>query len=111
VTPRGKSKIGEPLAAIKDSRRGSSGSAKMAQFLAATNTELEVVDRVGIQAVTILDAGGPDGNLPTWIKIRQKHSDRVIVFMKPSFAKVKEKTFFTELVRDLEKAPRWVCRV
>ena len=73
---------------------------------AAVRAELEVLDRVGIEAVTILDAGGPDGNLPAWIKLRQKHPTRLIVFMKPSFDQVKKATFFTDLVRDLERAAK-----
>ena len=77
---------------------------------AAMQAELEVIDRIGVQTVTILDAGGPDGNLPTWMKLQQKHPDRVIVFMKPSFAKIKEKTFFTDLVRDVEKAAKMGAR-
>ncbi|MDB5310138.1 MAG: Amidohydrolase [Gemmataceae bacterium] len=70
----------------------------------ALAAELEVMDRVGIGVVTVLDAGGPDGNLPAWVKLRRKHPDRLVVFTKPSFAGVKEATFFTDLVRDLDRA-------
>jgi len=73
---------------------------------AMVQAELEVLDRVGIEVVTFLDAGGPDGSLPAWIKLRQKYPQRLVVFMKPSFARVKEATFFTDLVRDLERAAR-----
>jgi len=73
---------------------------------AAVQTELEVLDRVGIATVTILDAGGPDGNLPAWIKLRQKYPDRLVVFMKPSFARVKEPSFFADLVLDLDRAAK-----
>jgi predicted TIM-barrel fold metal-dependent hydrolase len=71
---------------------------------AALRAELEVMDRVGIETVTILDAGGPDGNLPAWLKLREKHPERLVVFWKPNFVRVKEASFFTELVRDLERA-------
>jgi predicted TIM-barrel fold metal-dependent hydrolase len=73
---------------------------------AAIRAELEVLDRVGIRAVTILDAGGPDGNLPDWMKLRQGHPDRLIVFWKLDFARIKERTFFADIVRDLEKAAK-----
>lgn len=69
---------------------------------AALWAELEVMDRVGIGVVTILDSGGPDSNLATWIRLREKYPERLVVFMKPSFAKIKEKTFFDDMVRDLE---------
>lgn len=73
---------------------------------AAIRAELEVLDRVGISAVSILDSSGPDGNLSDWIKLRQKYPGKLIVFMKPSFARVKEPTFFTDLVLELERAAR-----
>jgi len=71
---------------------------------AAMKAEFAVLDRVGMGAVTILDATGPDGNLPEWMKLRQKYPDRLIVFWKPGFAKVGEKNFFEDLVRDLQRS-------
>jgi predicted TIM-barrel fold metal-dependent hydrolase len=73
---------------------------------AAVRAEIEVLDRVGIQAVTILDAGGPNGNLSAWVKLHQKYPQRLVVFLKPSFARVREPNFVTDLVRDLEQAAR-----
>lgn len=73
---------------------------------AAVRAELEVLDRTGAQAVTILDAGGPDGNLADWLKLRRKYPDRLIIFWKLDFGRVKEPTFFADIVRDLEKAAR-----
>ena len=77
---------------------------------AAVRAELEVMDRVGMSVVTILDADSPAGNLDAWIKLQQKFPERLVVFWKPGFAKVKEKTFFADLVRDLEKAARMGVR-
>jgi predicted TIM-barrel fold metal-dependent hydrolase len=71
---------------------------------AAIRAELEVLDRVGVRAVAILDAGGPAGNLPDWMKLRRKWPDRLIVFWKLDFTRIKEPTFFADIVRDLEKA-------
>jgi predicted TIM-barrel fold metal-dependent hydrolase len=72
----------------------------------AVRAELEVLDRVGIAAFVCLDAAGPDGNLKDWLKLRLKYPERVIVFWKLDFTKVKEKTFFEDIVRDLEKAAK-----
>jgi len=70
----------------------------------AVRAELEVLDRVGIAAVAVLDAGGPDGNLKDWLKLHKKYPQRLIVFWKLDFTRVKDRTFFTDIVRDLEKA-------
>jgi predicted TIM-barrel fold metal-dependent hydrolase len=72
----------------------------------AVRAELEVLDRVGVAAVVVLDAGGPDGNLQDWLNLRNNHPKRLIVFWKLDFTKVKDKTFFADIVRDLEKAAR-----
>jgi predicted TIM-barrel fold metal-dependent hydrolase len=66
--------------------------------------ELAMLDRVGVTAVVILDAGGPDGNLKDWLKLRQIHPERLIVFWKLDFSGVKSKTFFQDIVRDLQQA-------
>jgi predicted TIM-barrel fold metal-dependent hydrolase len=71
---------------------------------AAVRAELEVMDRIGMSVVTILDADSPRGSLDSWIKLQQKFPERLIVFWKPSFANVKEGTFFSDLVCGLEKA-------
>jgi predicted TIM-barrel fold metal-dependent hydrolase len=73
---------------------------------AVVRAELEVLDRVGVTAFVSLDAAGPDGNLKDWLRLRQKYPDRLIVFWKLDFARVKEKTFFDDIVRDLEKSAR-----
>jgi predicted TIM-barrel fold metal-dependent hydrolase len=72
----------------------------------AVRAELVVLDRVGITAVVVLDAGGPDGNLKDWLKLHQKYPERLIVFWKLDFTGVKGKTFFRDIIRDLEKAAR-----
>jgi uncharacterized protein len=70
----------------------------------AVRAELEVLERVGVTAVVILDAGGPAGNLKDWLKLRQKYPKRLVVFWKLDFSAVKDKTFFENIVRDLQKA-------
>jgi predicted TIM-barrel fold metal-dependent hydrolase len=72
----------------------------------AVRAELEVLDRVGVAAVVILDAGGPDGNLKDWLNLRQKHPQRLVIFWKLDFTQVKNPNFFEDIVRDLEKAAR-----
>lgn len=72
----------------------------------AVRAELEVLDRVGVAVVVVLDAGGPDGNLKDWLKLHQKYPQRLIVFWKLDFSKVKDQTFFADIVRDLETAAR-----
>ena len=52
----------------------------------------------------ILDADISTDNSAAWIKLQKKYPERLVVFLKPSFAKVKEKLFFADLVHDLEKA-------
>lgn len=68
--------------------------------------ELGVLDRVGVTAVVILDADGPTGNLKDWLKLRQKYPGRLNVFWKLDFRGIKSKTFFQDIVRDLEKAAK-----
>jgi predicted TIM-barrel fold metal-dependent hydrolase len=70
----------------------------------ALRAELAVCDRVGVRTVVVLDAGGPDGNQPDWLKLQAKYPERLVVFWKLDFQKVKEKTFFADIVRDLERA-------
>jgi predicted TIM-barrel fold metal-dependent hydrolase len=70
----------------------------------AVKAEIEVCDRVGIRTVVMLDAGPPDGNMPAWLKLREKYPERLAIFWKLDFKRVKEKTFFNDIVRDLERA-------
>ena len=73
---------------------------------AAFQAELKVMDQVGIARVVILDATGPDGNLPAWHGVRKKYPDRLIVFTKLDFARIKEPGFFADIVRDLERSAK-----
>jgi predicted TIM-barrel fold metal-dependent hydrolase len=73
---------------------------------AFVRAEIEVLDRVGMTQVTVLDAGAPDGNLPDWMKLRKKYPDRLIVFTKLSLERVKQPTFFKDIVTDLERAAK-----
>ena len=71
---------------------------------AAVRAQLEVLDRVGVTSFVILDAGGPAGNLKDWLNLRREAPRRLNVFWKLDFTRVKDKTFFQDIVRDLEKA-------
>ncbi len=73
---------------------------------AAMRAELAALDRTGVSAITILDAGGPEGNLAEWLKLRRTFPGRLIVFWKLDFARVKRETFFEDIVRDLEYAAK-----
>jgi predicted TIM-barrel fold metal-dependent hydrolase len=73
---------------------------------AAVTAELEVLDRVGMHAFATLDAGSPDDNVAAWIKQRERHPDRVIVFLKSDFRRSDRPGFFDDLVRDLERAAK-----
>lgn len=70
----------------------------------AIRTEFDVDERVGISAVVILDGDSPTGSLPAWLRVKQKHPDRLIVFWKLNFADVRNTTFFADILRDLEQA-------
>jgi predicted TIM-barrel fold metal-dependent hydrolase len=72
----------------------------------AIQAEIEVLDRAGVAAVVMLDASGPDGNLPAWLKLREKHPERLAVFMKLRCDGIKKATFFDDLVRDLERGAK-----
>jgi uncharacterized protein len=73
---------------------------------AAVKAEMETLDAVGIASVVCLDAEGPDGNLATWMKLREKYPGRLIVFWKPDFTKIKQPQFFANMVRDLERGAK-----
>jgi predicted TIM-barrel fold metal-dependent hydrolase len=70
----------------------------------AVRAELEVEDRVGIRAFVNLDGGPPDGNLPAWMKLRDKHPGRLIVFFMLDVRRADRPTFFQDALRDLERA-------
>ena len=75
----------------------------------ALKAEFEVMDRTGIRAAVILlmgKDGTTRGNLPAWLELRKKHPDRIIVFGSVDFDRVKEPTFFQDIVRDLEEQAR-----
>ncbi|MEX1096889.1 MAG: amidohydrolase family protein [Planctomycetales bacterium] len=67
-------------------------------------TELEVMDRVGIDAMVILLLGqdGTDPRFPRWMELQKKYSDRLAVFGSVDFGGVKKPTFFQDIVRDIE---------
>jgi predicted TIM-barrel fold metal-dependent hydrolase len=73
---------------------------------AAVRAELAVMDRVGVRTVVILDAGSPEGSLPAWLALKRKFPERLVVFLKISFARAKEPGFFKDLVSDLEAAAK-----
>lgn len=73
---------------------------------AAFQVQLKVMDQVGIARVVILDATGPEGTLPAWLQVQKKFPDRLIVFTKLDFAKIKDPSFFADIVRDLERAAK-----
>jgi uncharacterized protein len=68
--------------------------------------ELEVEDRVGIHAFVNLDGGPPNGNLPAWIKLRDKYAGRLIVFFMLDVRRADRPTFFQDALRDLEQAAK-----
>jgi predicted TIM-barrel fold metal-dependent hydrolase len=72
----------------------------------AMQAEFEVLDRVGVDRIVVLDGGSPEGTLPAWLKLREKYPNRLTVFMKLSFKRIAEPTFFTDIVRELESAAK-----
>jgi predicted TIM-barrel fold metal-dependent hydrolase len=70
---------------------------------AALLAELAVMDQVGIDTLVILDGDAPRGSLPAWLELQRKYPDRLVVFAKADFHDVKEPTFFTDLVTNLER--------
>jgi predicted TIM-barrel fold metal-dependent hydrolase len=68
--------------------------------------EIEVLDRVGIGTVVVLDGGRSDGNLPAWMDLRGKYPGRLAVFLKADFRGIREPGFFDNLVRELEAAAK-----
>jgi predicted TIM-barrel fold metal-dependent hydrolase len=72
----------------------------------AVRAELEVLDQVGMHAFTNLDAGSPEDNVATWIKLRDKFPGRVIVFFKLDVRQSNKPNFFRDAVRNLERAAK-----
>jgi predicted TIM-barrel fold metal-dependent hydrolase len=73
----------------------------------AARAEIDVLDRVGMSTSIVLDAVlGDDANLRAWADVKKKHGGRILFFVKPDFRRAKEKTFFEDIVRDLERAAR-----
>jgi predicted TIM-barrel fold metal-dependent hydrolase len=70
----------------------------------AMAAEFAVLDRVGISTIVILDE--VEENLQTWAELKKKHPDRLIFFNKIDIRKAKKKTFFEDIVQDLEKAAK-----
>lgn len=66
-------------------------------------TELEVMDRVGVDVMVILQLGkdGSSPEFPRWMELRRKYPQRLVVFGGVDFRKIKQADFFTEIVRDL----------
>lgn len=71
---------------------------------AAMAAEFATLDRVGISTIVILDA--VDSNLQAWADLKKKHPDRLVFFAKLDVRRSKEKTFFADAVRDLERAAK-----
>src|SRR5262245_60609455 len=67
----------------------------------AIKAELEVMDRVGVSVVVILDGGTSDGKVPAWMEIKKKYPERIIVLSNIPFSRIKQATFFDDIVRDL----------
>src|SRR6476620_1309398 len=63
--------------------------------------EMKVMDRVGVSAVVILDGGTTDGKLPRWLALRKTFPGRLIVFSNVAFGRVKQKTFFEDIVAEV----------
>ena len=76
---------------------------------AAVRAELEVMDRVGMGVVTILDAGSPPGTLDAWITLQQKFPDRLVVFWKPSFARSRKRRSSPTWSATWRTPPGWAC--
>src|SRR5438309_327988 len=63
----------------------------------ALRAEFDVMDRVGVKRVVLLDGRWSDGSLPDWLRLRKKYPDRLIVFGNLPWSRVKQPTFFTDI--------------
>jgi len=68
---------------------------------AAVKAELEVLDRVGVSAIVVLDGGQIDNKLPDWFELKKKHPDRLIIFSNIPWGRIKREKFFEEIVQEL----------
>jgi predicted TIM-barrel fold metal-dependent hydrolase len=70
--------------------------------------QFEVMDRIGVRTVVdlLMEGGWSDGNLPAWMKLRDKHPDRLVVFGYINWGKLKQKEFFEQLPREVEQQHR-----
>src|SRR6187401_722820 len=66
---------------------------------AALLAELEVMDRVGVDKVVMLDGDSPPGTLPAWLELQKKYPERLAVFLKADFRDSAKPDFFEALVR------------
>lgn len=73
---------------------------------AAIKAEIEAMDRVGMDVAVILDGGQSDNKLPAWMEIKKKYPDRIVVFVNINFSRIKQPTFFDDIVRELAVAHR-----
>jgi predicted TIM-barrel fold metal-dependent hydrolase len=71
---------------------------------ATLKAELEVMDRVGVSVIVnlLMEGGWSDGYLPGWVKLREQHPDRLVIFGYINWGKLKQKDFFEQLPREVE---------
>jgi predicted TIM-barrel fold metal-dependent hydrolase len=67
----------------------------------AVKAQIEVIDRMGVSAIVVLDGGDSDGNLVAWMHLRKKYPERLIVFGNVPWNKIKQDTFFEDLPREI----------
>lgn len=70
---------------------------------AALIAGFEFLDRVGIDAIVVLDGDSPLGTLADWLALQKKFPERLAVFAKTDFSNVAQPTFFEDLVRKLDR--------
>ena len=68
---------------------------------AMVRAELEVLDRVGVCALVILDGGTTDRNLPEWLALRKQFPGRLIVFSNVAWRRIKQEKFFEDIVSEV----------
>jgi predicted TIM-barrel fold metal-dependent hydrolase len=72
----------------------------------AVKAQMEVIDRMGISAIVVLDGGDTDGNLMAWMHLRKKYPERLIVFGNVPWGKIKQESFFEDLPREITEQHR-----
>lgn len=73
---------------------------------AAIQAEIEAMDKVGVAMAVILDGGQSDTKLPAWMEIKKKHADRIIVFANVNWGRIKQPTFYDDIVREIAASQR-----